>query len=65
MPDRRIRSITPDDVPAVVELIYDLAEYERLRELCHITTEQLHTALFGKTPALFGLVDLHPGSTGR
>ena len=56
MPDARIRSITPDDVPAVVELIYDLAEYERLRELCHITADQLHAALFGRAPALFGLV---------
>jgi GNAT superfamily N-acetyltransferase len=56
MPDARIRSITPDDVPAVVELIYDLAEYERLRELCHITAAQLHAALFGRAPALFGLV---------
>ena len=56
MPDSRIRPIAPDDVPAVVELIYDLAEYERLRELCHITTDQLRTALFGPTPALFGLV---------
>ena len=56
MPDSRIRPIAPDDVPAVVELIYDLAEYERLRELCHITTDQLHSALFGPTPALFGLV---------
>jgi GNAT superfamily N-acetyltransferase len=56
MPDARIKSITPDDVPAVVELIYDLAEYERLRELCHISTDQLHAALFGPAPALFGLV---------
>jgi len=56
VPDARIRSITPDDVPAVVELIYDLAEYERLRELCHITADQLHAALFGRAPALFGLV---------
>ena len=56
MPDSRIRAITPADVPAVVELIYDLAEYERLRELCHITADQLHAALFGRAPALFGLV---------
>ena len=44
MPDPRIRPITPDDVPAVVELVYDLAEYERLRELCHLTVDQLHDA---------------------
>ena len=62
MPDPRIRPIAPDDVPAVVELIYDLAEYERLRELCHITVDQLRTALFGRTPALFGLVAVDGGA---
>ena len=56
MPDPRIRPIAPDDVPAVVELVYELAEYERLRELCHLTDDQLRAALFGPTPALFGLV---------
>jgi GNAT superfamily N-acetyltransferase len=56
MPDQRIRAITPDDVPAVVGLVYELAEYERLVELCHLTNEQLAAALFGTTPALFGLV---------
>jgi GNAT superfamily N-acetyltransferase len=56
MPDPRIRPITPADVPAVTQLVYDLAEYERLREECHLTQEQLHAALFGPQPALFGLV---------
>ncbi len=63
MPDPRIRSITPDDVPSVVELIYDLADYERLRELCHITAGQLHAALFGPAPALFGLAAM--GGAGQ
>ncbi len=56
MPDQRIRAISPDDVPAVVGLVYELAEYERLVELCHLTQDQLAAALFGPTPALFGLV---------
>jgi GNAT superfamily N-acetyltransferase len=56
MPDPRIRPIAPADVPAVTQLVYDLAEYERLREECHLTEEQLHAALFGSRPALFGLV---------
>jgi len=56
MPDPRIRPIAPADVPAVTRLVYDLAEYERLREECHLTEEQLHAALFGPQPALFGLV---------
>ena len=56
MPDPRIRPIAPADVPAVTQMVYDLAEYERLREECHLTQEQLHAALFGMQPALFGLV---------
>ena len=58
MPDLRIREIELGDVPAVVELVYDLAEYERLRERCRLTSEQLCGALFGPSPALFGLVAL-------
>jgi ribosomal protein S18 acetylase RimI-like enzyme len=63
MADPRIRPIEPDDVPAVIELVYDLAEYERSREQCHLTPEQLTAALFGSSPALFGLVAMGP-STG-
>jgi len=59
MPDPRIRLIEPADVPAVVDLVYVLAVYERLRSECHLTTDQLTSALFGPTPALFGLVALN------
>lgn len=55
-----VRRATPDDVPALVELVYDLAEYEKARDLCTLTADQLHTALFGPDPAVFahvGLVD--------
>jgi GNAT superfamily N-acetyltransferase len=60
MRDSRIRPIAPGDVAAVVNLVYELAEYERLRELCHLTAQQLDAALFGPTPALFGLVAVSP-----
>jgi GNAT superfamily N-acetyltransferase len=56
MPDGRIRPIRPQDVPAVVQMVYDLADYEKLRGECHLTDEQLTAALFGPSPALFGLV---------
>lgn len=56
MPDQRIRRATESDVDALVGLIYELAEYERAPEQCHITTDQLHTALFGESPALFAHV---------
>jgi GNAT superfamily N-acetyltransferase len=62
MPDPRIRAVTPDDVPAVVALVYELAEYERLIELCHLTEDQLTAALFGPSPALFGLVAIDDGT---
>ncbi|MBF6344160.1 GNAT family N-acetyltransferase [Nocardia cyriacigeorgica] len=51
-----IRRALPEDVPALVELVYDLAEYEKARHECTLTAEQLHTALFGPAPALFAHV---------
>ena len=42
-----IREARAADVPAVVGLVHELAEYERSPELCTLTDEQLHTALFG------------------
>ena len=56
MPDERIRRIRPSDVPAAVQLAYDLAEYERAPDECHLTAPQLHAALFGEAPKLFGHV---------
>lgn len=53
--DPRVRPLAPEDVGRTVELIYELAVYERLAEECHITPEQLHAALFARQPALFGL----------
>ena len=52
----RIRAIEPGDVADVVRLVHDLALYEKSPELCRLTGEQLHVALFGPAPALFGLV---------
>lgn len=51
--DERIRRARPDDVPAIVDLVYGLAEYERAPQECRLTADQLHTALFGTTPAVF------------
>lgn len=56
MPDARIRPIEQADVDAVVGLVYELAEYEKAPQDCHLTAEQLSTALFGDAPALFGHV---------
>ncbi|NEW46957.1 GNAT family N-acetyltransferase [Nocardia cyriacigeorgica] len=55
-PDAAVRRAVPEDVPALVELVYDLAEYEKARQECTLTAEQLHAALFGPAPALFAHV---------
>ena len=51
-----IRRVEPRDVDAVVGLVHELALYEKAPEQCHLTAEQLRTALFGESPALFGHV---------
>jgi GNAT superfamily N-acetyltransferase len=55
-----VRPIRPDDVPAVVGLVRELAEYEEAAHEVRLTDEQLRTALFGDSPALFGHVALAP-----
>jgi GNAT superfamily N-acetyltransferase len=51
-----VRAIRPDDVPAVVGLVRDLAEYEKALHEVQLTEEQLTERLFGDSPALFGHV---------
>ncbi len=54
--DRMIRTATPADVPSVHAMIRELAEYERALHEAVATEEQLHDALFGEHPAVFGLI---------
>jgi GNAT superfamily N-acetyltransferase len=51
-----VRPARPSDVPAVVAMVHELAEFERAADQCHLTEEQLAAALFGPRPALFGHV---------
>jgi GNAT superfamily N-acetyltransferase len=51
-----VRPIRPDDVPAVVGLVRELADYEKALHEVRLTDEQLTGALFGDSPALFGHV---------
>jgi len=55
-PDPRIRRIERSDVGSVVELVHELAAYERAAESCTLVESQLETALFGDAPSLFGHV---------
>jgi GNAT superfamily N-acetyltransferase len=51
-----IRPAEPADVPAIVEMVHELAAYERAPEHCRLVPEQLHAALFCDNPALYGHV---------
>jgi GNAT superfamily N-acetyltransferase len=51
-----VRPIRPDDVPAVVGLVRELADYERALHEVRLTEDQLTQRLFGDSPALFGHV---------
>jgi GNAT superfamily N-acetyltransferase len=53
-----VRPIRPDDVPAVLGMVRELAEYEKAEHEALMTEDQLHGALFGPDPALFGHVAL-------
>jgi len=50
------RSIRPDDVPEVLEMVRELAEYERSLPEVVATETMIHAALFGERPAVFGHV---------
>lgn len=46
----------PEDIPGVLELLREFAEYEKLSEYCTATDARFHQALFGETPVVDGLV---------
>jgi GNAT superfamily N-acetyltransferase len=50
-PSFSIRAATIDDIPLILELIRDLATYERAPEEVTATEEQLTRVLFGSKPA--------------
>ena len=51
-----VRPATPDDVPELVAMIRELADYERARHEVEATEEHLHRTLFADTPAVFAHV---------
>src|SRR5918992_3217988 len=57
-----IRRARPDDIPAILHMIRELAEYEREPDQAKATDEQLRTALFGPEPAAFAHVAEHDGA---
>jgi GNAT superfamily N-acetyltransferase len=51
-----IRPVRPADVPAVVAMVHELADFEQAADECLLTPDQLHDSLFAGSPAVFGHV---------
>jgi GNAT superfamily N-acetyltransferase len=51
-----LRAAEPRDTPAIVGLIHELAEFERLTHLVEVTPETLAPHLFGERPVVECLV---------
>src|SRR5215212_5778550 len=58
-----VRPARPSDVPAVVAMVHELAEFERAADQCHPTSDQLAGALCGPSPRVFGHVAVDDGDT--
>jgi GNAT superfamily N-acetyltransferase len=59
-----IRRAVPHDVPAIYQLIRELAEYERSADQVTGTEEELRASLFCPDPAVFAHVAEHEGRIG-
>jgi GNAT superfamily N-acetyltransferase len=59
-----IRPARPADVPAIYQMLRDLAEYERSLAEVTGTQDDLYRSLFGPEPAVFAHVAEHEGRLG-
>ncbi|MBL8302697.1 MAG: GNAT family N-acetyltransferase, partial [Ideonella sp.] len=50
IPAFHLRPAEPRDLPAIVALIRELADFEQLSHLVRVTPETLHPHLFGERP---------------
>jgi GNAT superfamily N-acetyltransferase len=57
------RAALPQDVPLLLALFWELAEYERLTDEMHATEELIAEALFGERPAAEALIAEHGSET--
>jgi GNAT superfamily N-acetyltransferase len=55
-PPVAVREAEPQDVPALLAMFRELAEYEDLEHALRATEERLHDALFGEHPAARALI---------
>jgi GNAT superfamily N-acetyltransferase len=56
MPPVVVRDAGPEDVPTLLAMFGELAEYEHLEHALRATEERLHDALFGERPAARALI---------
>ncbi|MEZ0053076.1 GNAT superfamily N-acetyltransferase [Mycobacterium sp. MAA66] len=49
-----IRRVQPGDEAEITAMIHELAAFERAADDCIVTETQMHTALFGPTPTVYG-----------
>lgn len=64
MADTLVRAAEPRDVPVLLELFGELAEYEHLTHELRATEEGLAAALFGERPAAEALIAERDGESG-
>jgi GNAT superfamily N-acetyltransferase len=60
-----IRRARPEDIAEIVQMVRELAEYERAAHEATATEEQFHQALFGPEPKVFAHVVEHATDDGR
>jgi GNAT superfamily N-acetyltransferase len=65
MTEGLIRRATPADVPEILAMVRDLAEYERAAHEAIATEAQLEEALFGEDPKVFAHVVEHETQDGH
>lgn len=51
-----IRQIKPDDLPRIISLLREFAEFENLSEYCTATEEGFYAAMFGDLAVVEGLM---------
>jgi GNAT superfamily N-acetyltransferase len=61
IPDPRLRPAAAADLPALVNLIRELAEFEQLLHLVQVTPESLQPHLFGPRPVAEAVVGVEDG----
>ncbi len=52
----RIETSTQRDVPQILQMLREFAEFEKLSEFCTVTEERLSEAMFGERPCVEGLM---------